>query len=44
MIDNGGHGFYAGNVVKAVMQEYFGTERTGVTEDMSVESELEYFN
>jgi penicillin-binding protein 2 len=44
VVENGGHGFYAGNVVKAIMQEYFGTDRTGVTEDMSIESEMEYLN
>jgi penicillin-binding protein 2 len=44
IIENGGHGYYAGNVVKSIMQEYFGTERTDITEDMSVESEMESLN
>ena len=44
MIENGGHGFYAADVLKAVMQEYFGTNRGTVNEDMSVDSELESFN
>ncbi len=44
VIENGGHGFYAGDVVKAVMQEYFGTNTQNITEDMSVESEMESFN
>ena len=44
VVENGGHGFYTADVVKAVMQEYFGTNRTGVDEDMSINPENEYFN
>jgi len=44
VIENGGHGFYTADVVKAVMQEYFGTNRVGITENMSINTENEYFN
>ncbi len=44
VIENGGHGFYTADVVKAVMQEYFGTNRTGIDENMSINTENEYFN
>ena len=44
MIENGGHGSYTADVVKAVMQEYFGTNVGSVTEDMTVASEMESFN
>ncbi len=44
VVENGGHGFYTADVVKAVMQEYFGTNRTEIHEDMSIDTENEYFN
>ena len=44
VIENGGHGFYTADVVKAVMQEYFGTNREAVTENMGITNEGEYFN
>ena len=44
VVENGGHGFYTADVVKAVMQEYFGTNRTGIEENMSINVESEYFN
>lgn len=44
VVENGGHGFYTADVVKAVMQEYFGTNRTGIDENMSINTEDEYFN
>ena len=44
VVENGGHGFYTADVVKAVMQEYFGTNRTGIDENMSINTENEYFN
>lgn len=44
VIENGGHGFYTADVVKAVMQEYFGTNRTGIDENMTINTENEYFN
>jgi penicillin-binding protein 2 len=44
MIANGGHGVYTANVVKTIIQEYFGMDTKAITENMSVESELESFN
>ena len=44
IVENGGHGFYTADVVKAVMQEYFGTNRAGIDEDMSINTENEFFN
>jgi len=44
VIENGGHGFYTADVVKAVMQEYFGTNRENITENMSIQTEDEKFN
>lgn len=44
VVENGGHGFYTADVVKAVMQEYFGTNRVGIDEKMSINTENEYFN
>lgn len=44
VVENGWHGFYTADVVKAVMQEYFGTNRTGIDENMSINTENEYFN
>ena len=44
VIENGGHGFYTADVVKAVMQEYFGTNRENIVENMSIQVEDEYFN
>ncbi len=44
VVENGWHGFYTAEVVKAVMQEYFGTNRTGIDENMSINTENEYFN
>lgn len=44
IVENGGHGFYTADVVKAVMQEYFGTNRNEINQDISINSETEYFN
>ena len=44
IIENGGHGFYTADVVKAVMQEYFGTNRENIVENMSIKTEDEHFN
>ena len=44
VVENGAHGFYTADVVKAVMQEYFGTNRTQINENMSINTENEYFN
>lgn len=44
MVENGGHGYYTAEVLKAIVQEYFGTNTESVRENMSVESEMESFN
>lgn len=44
VVENGGHGYYTAEVVKAIVQEYFGTNTAAVTEDMSVQSEQERMN
>lgn len=44
VVENGGHGFYTADVVKKVMQEYFGTNTDSVVENMAIESEMESFN
>ncbi len=44
VVENGGHGYYTAEVVKAVVQEYFGTNTEAVTEDMSIVSEQESMN
>ena len=44
VVENGGHGFYTADVVKAVMQEYFGTNRTEIDENITINNENEYFN
>ena len=44
IVENGGHGYYTAEVVKAVVQEYFGTNQEEVTEDMSIISDQESLN
>ena len=44
MVENGGHGYYTADVVKAVVDEYFGANKADVIEDMSVRTEDESFN
>ena len=44
VVENGGHGYYTAEVVKAIVQEYFGTNVEDVVEDMSVQSEQEKIN
>ena len=44
MVENGGHGFYTADVVKEIIEEYFGMDTTKVTENMSVEDEMESLN
>lgn len=41
VVENGGHGYYTADVVKKVMQEYFGTNTESVVENMNVDSEME---
>lgn len=43
-VENGGHGYYTAEVLKAIVQEYFGTNTESVRENMSIESEMESFN
>lgn len=43
MIENAFHGYYAADVVKEVVIEYFGMNVQQVTEDMSASSEMEMF-
>lgn len=43
MIENAFHGYYAADVVKEVVIEYFGMNVKQVTEDMSASSEMEMF-
>ena len=44
VVENGGHGYYTAEVVKSIVQEYFGTNTEAVTEDMSIQSEQESMN
>lgn len=44
VVENGGHGYYTADVVKAVMQEYFGTNTENIVENMAVDFETESFN
>ena len=44
MVENGGHGYYTADVVKAVVDEHFGANKADVVEDMSVRTEDESFN
>lgn len=44
VVENGGHGFYTAEVVKSVVQEYFGTNVEAVVENMNVSSEQESLN
>ena len=34
-IDNGGHGWYTGETVRTIMEQYFGMNTTQVQEDMT---------
>ena len=43
MVEKGGHGSYTAEVVRDIMQEYFGMNIEEVHEDMSAESESEAF-
>ena len=41
MVENGGHGNYTAEVVRDIMQEYFGMNTQDVQEDMSAQSYLQ---
>lgn len=43
IVENGGHGFYTAEVVREIIAEYFGMNVQQIVEDMSAESETEYF-
>ena len=43
MVEKGGHGNYTAEVVREVMQEYFGMNVEEIHEDMSIDSEAEAF-
>jgi len=42
-VENGGHGFYTGEVVRDLIAEYFGMNVQAVAENMSANSEIETF-
>ena len=43
MVENGGHGYYTAEVVRDIIEEYFGMNVQNVTEDMSASIEVESF-
>lgn len=43
LVENGGHGNYTAEVVREIIEEYFGMNVESVTEDMSASSEMESF-
>ena len=43
MVEKGGHGSYTAEVVRDIMQEYFGMNVEEIREDMSAVSEMEAF-
>lgn len=43
MVEKGGHGYYTGEVVRDIMQEYFGMNMQEITENMSASTEMESF-
>lgn len=43
VVENGGHGYYTAEVVREIIAEYFGMNVEQITEDMSSESEAEFF-
>lgn len=43
MVENGGHGYYAAEVVRELIAEYFGMNVQEITEDMSASLEVESF-
>lgn len=44
VVENGGHGSYTADVVRTIMHEYFGMNTDTVTENMSIQTEIEYLN
>lgn len=43
MVEKGGHGSYAAEVVRDIMSEYFGMNLEEIREDMSAITEIESF-
>ena len=43
MVEKGGHGYFTGEVVRDIMQEYFGMNMQAITENMSASLEIESF-
>lgn len=43
IVENGGHGYYTAEVVREIIAEYFGMNVEQIYEDMSAETENEYF-
>ena len=43
MVENGGHGYYTAEVVREIIEEYFGMNVQNVLENMSSEVETEFF-
>ena len=43
MVENGGHGYYTAEVVRDIIEEYFGMNVQNVIEDMSASIEIESF-
>ena len=43
MVENGGHGYYAGEAVREIMREYFGMNTENVTESVTATPYTEYF-
>lgn len=43
IVENGGHGYYTAEVVREIIAEYFGMNVEQINEDMSAETENEYF-
>ena len=41
MVENGGHGYYTAEVVRDVIQEYFGMNVDSLVEDMSASLEIQ---
>ena len=42
LVENGGHGYYTGEVVRKVIEEYYGMNVQSLVEDMSATYETEY--
>ena len=43
IVENGGHGSYTAEVVREIIEEYFGMNVQQITETMSAETETEQF-